>query len=109
MKSKKNYLKFLNDNYFFEIGYTKKESKLKSDVKEEVYDWETLAQEVGVEATDEQSFKEAVANAMNKPAPVNDTIQILQGFLKMSDMDLVKSDLQYFVLQLLEMQFRIEY
>ena len=30
MKSKKNYLKFLNDNYFFEIGYTKKESKLKN-------------------------------------------------------------------------------
>jgi transposase len=31
MKSKKNYLKFLNDNYFFEIGYTKKESKLKNN------------------------------------------------------------------------------
>ena len=72
----------------------KKESKPKSNVKEEVYDWETLAQEVGVEATDEQSFKEAVANALNKPAPVNDTIQNLQGFLKMSDMDLVKSDLE---------------
>jgi hypothetical protein len=28
---KKNYLKFLNDNYFFEIGYTKKESKLKNN------------------------------------------------------------------------------
>tara|TARA_R110002020_G_scaffold17225_16_gene60832 strand:- start:2413 stop:3420 length:1008 start_codon:yes stop_codon:yes gene_type:complete len=70
------------------------EVKPKSNVKEDVYDWETLAEEMGVEATDEKSFKEAVANAMNKPAPVNDTIQNLQGFLKMADMDLVKSDLE---------------
>ena len=29
MKSK-NYLTYLNDNYFFEVGYLKKESKLKN-------------------------------------------------------------------------------
>tara|TARA_R100001015_G_C4599004_1_gene154079 strand:+ start:544 stop:783 length:240 start_codon:yes stop_codon:yes gene_type:complete len=27
---KKNYLTYLNDNYFYEIGYIKKESKLKN-------------------------------------------------------------------------------
>jgi hypothetical protein len=26
----KNYLTYLNDNYFFEVGYLKKESKLKN-------------------------------------------------------------------------------
>ena len=26
----KNYLTYLNDNYFFEVGYIKKESKLKN-------------------------------------------------------------------------------
>ena len=71
----------------------KKEEK-GEDVKEAVYDWGTLAQELGVEAKDEESFKKAIVAAINEPAPVNDTIQNLQGFLNMKDVELVKADLE---------------
>mgnify|MGYP003148618426 CR=1 FL=1 len=66
----------------------------KEDVKESVYDWQTLGAEFGVEAEDEKSFKEAIRNAIEEPTPVTDTIQNLQGFLKMDDAQLVASDLE---------------
>ena len=65
----------------------------KENVKEAVYDWETLAAELGVKATDEKTFKEAVKSAIDEPSIVTDTITELQNFIKMSDHDLVKSDL----------------
>lgn len=66
----------------------------KEDVKESVYDWQTLGAEFGIEAEDEKSFKQAIKNAIEEPTPVTDTIQNLQGFLKMDDAQLVASDLE---------------
>mgnify|MGYP003135720762 CR=1 FL=1 len=73
---------------------SKEETKKSENVKEEVYDWQTLASEIGVEAKDEKTFKEAVKRAISEPSPVNDTIQNLQAFLKMNDAQLVASDLE---------------
>ena len=73
---------------------SKEETKKSENVKEEVYDWQTLASEIGVEAKDEKTFKEAVKKAISEPSPVNDTIQNLQAFLKMNDAQLVASDLE---------------
>ena len=66
----------------------------KEDSKEAPYDWETLAGEMGVKATDEKSFKEAVKEMLNNPAPVSDTITQLQDFLKLGDRGLVEADLE---------------
>ena len=66
----------------------------KEDTKEAPYDWETLAGEMGVKATDEKSFKSAVKKILDNPPPVNDTITNLQDFLKMNDRKLVEADLE---------------
>ena len=74
----------------------KKDSKeeSKEDSKDAPYDWETLASEIGVKATDEKSFKAAVKEMLDNPAPVSDTITQLQDFLKMGDRKLVEADLE---------------
>ena len=64
------------------------------EVKESPYDWETLAGEIGVKATDEKSFKTAVKQMLDNPPPVSDTITQLQDFLKMGDRKLVEADLE---------------
>ena len=66
----------------------------KEDVKEAVYDWEALGKELGVNAKNEQEFRNAVKNAVKKSVPVNDAIQNMESFLKMSDKNLVKADLE---------------
>ena len=69
-----------------------KESKEES--KEAPYDWETLAGEIGVKATDEKSFKAEVKKMLDNPPPVNDTITQLQDFLKLNDRKLLEADLE---------------
>tara|TARA_R100001594_G_scaffold27919_1_gene52942 strand:- start:11 stop:1024 length:1014 start_codon:yes stop_codon:yes gene_type:complete len=68
---------------------TKEESS-----SEAPFDWQVLAKELDLDAKDESSFKEAVRQAMSTPAPVNDTIENIQGFLKQNDTTLVASDLK---------------
>jgi hypothetical protein len=68
-----------------------KEEKSSSDAP---FDWEVLAKELDLSAKDESSFKEAVKKAMSTPAPSNDTIENVQGFLKQNDVTLVASDLK---------------
>ena len=71
-----------------------KQEVKKESIEEAVYDWEALGKEFGVEAKDEQGFKQAISKAIKTPAPVNDTIQNLQDYLKLTDKSLVKSDLE---------------
>ena len=71
-----------------------KQEVKKESIEEAVYDWEALGKELGVEAKDEQGFKQAISKAIKTPAPVNDTIQNLQDYLKLTDKSLVKSDLE---------------
>ena len=73
---------------------TPKEEEKKESIEEAVYDWETLGKELGVSAKNEQEFKQAVNKALKTPAPVNDSIQNLQDYLKLTDKSLVKSDLE---------------
>jgi hypothetical protein len=73
---------------------TPKQEVEKESVEEAVYDWETLGKEFGVSVTNEQEFKQAISKAIKTPAPVNDTIQNLQDYLKLTDKSLVKSDLE---------------
>ena len=70
------------------------ESNVEEGSKDEPFDWSVLAKELDLNAKDENSFKQAVKKAMSKPAPVNDTIDTLQSFLKQSDANLVASDLK---------------
>lgn len=70
-----------------------KQEERKESIEEAVYDWESLGREFGVDAKDEQGFKQAINKALKTPAPVNDTIQNLQDYLKLDDKSLVKSDL----------------
>ena len=72
----------------------KKEEEKKEETKEAPYDWETLAGEIGIKANDEKSFKVAVKQMLDNPAPVSDTITQLQDFLKMGDRGLVEADLE---------------
>ena len=72
----------------------KEEESDKTEEKEAPYDWETLASEIGVKATDEESFKAAVKQMLDNPAPVNDTITQLQDFIKMGDRKLIEADLE---------------
>jgi len=72
---------------------TPKQQK-KESIEEAVYDWETLGKEFGVSAKNEKDFKQAINKALKTPAPVNDTIQNLQDYLKLNDKSLVKSDLE---------------
>ena len=72
----------------------KKEEDSKKETKDAPYDWETLAGEIGVKATDEKSFKAEVKKMLDNPPPVNDTITQLQDFLKMGDRRLVEADLE---------------
>ena len=64
------------------------------ETKDAPYDWETLASEIGVKATDEKTFKAEVKKMLDNPPPVSDTITQLQGFLKMGDRKLVEADLE---------------
>ena len=72
----------------------KQEEEEKESIEEAVYDWEALGKEFGVSAKNEQEFKQAINQALKTPAPVNDTIQNLQNYLKLTDKSLVKSDLE---------------
>tara|TARA_R100001198_G_scaffold68269_1_gene40977 strand:+ start:484 stop:1491 length:1008 start_codon:yes stop_codon:yes gene_type:complete len=58
------------------------------------FDWQVLAKELDLDAKDEASFKSAVKKAMSTPAPSNDTIENIEGFLKQNDISLVASDLK---------------
>ena len=71
-----------------------KQEEKKESIEEAVYDWEALGKEFGVSAKNEQEFKQAINKALKTPAPVNDTIQNLQDYLKLTDKSLVKSDLE---------------
>ena len=71
-----------------------KQEEKKESIEEAVYDWEALGKEFGVQAKNEQEFKQAINKAIKTPAPVNDTIQNLQDYLKLDDNSLVKSDLE---------------
>ena len=73
---------------------TKEEESDKTEEKEAPYDWETLANEIGVKAKDEESFKTAVKQMLDNPAPVSDTVTQLQDFLKMGDRKLIEADLE---------------
>ena len=66
----------------------------KEGVEETVYDWEALGKELGVSAKNEDEFRNAVKSAVKKSVPVNDSIQNMEGFLKMTDKSLVKADLE---------------
>ena len=70
------------------------EDKKEEEVKEAPYDWETLASEMGVKATDEKSFKAEIKKMLDNPVPANDTITQLQDFLKLGDRGLVEADLE---------------
>tara|TARA_R110002012_G_scaffold45983_4_gene121975 strand:- start:4039 stop:5049 length:1011 start_codon:yes stop_codon:yes gene_type:complete len=70
------------------------ESATETSSEDAPFDWSTLANELDLNAKDEESFKNAVRSALSKPAPVNDTIDTLQSFLKQSDANLVASDLK---------------
>ena len=82
------------DDNWDETSKVKSEETSKEETKEAPYDWETLAGEIGVKATDEKSFKEEVKKMLDNPAPVSDTVTQLQGFLQMTDRKLVEKDLE---------------
>ena len=72
----------------------KPKQEKKENIEETVYDWASLGKELGVNAKNEEEFRSAVKNAVKKSVPVNDAIQNMEGFLKMTDKSLVKADLE---------------
>tara|TARA_Y100000401_G_scaffold110016_1_gene106819 strand:- start:559 stop:1575 length:1017 start_codon:yes stop_codon:yes gene_type:complete len=74
------------------------------DVEEEVakeeqpapaeLDWESISKETGIEATSKEEFIAKVQDAMKPQVSDNDTIKNLNGYLDLSDKDLVIADMR---------------
>lgn len=74
------------------------------DVEEEVakeeqpapaeLDWEGISKETGIEATSKEEFIAKVQDAMKPQVSDNDTIKNLNGYLDLSDKDLVIADMR---------------
>lgn len=74
------------------------------DVEEEVakeeqsapaeLDWESISKEAGIEATSKEEFIAKVQDAMKPQVSDNDTIKNLNGYLELSDKDLVIADMR---------------
>mgnify|MGYP003135116251 CR=1 FL=1 len=69
-------------------------AETKEEPSAEEFDWEGLSKEAGIEAASKEEFIAKVQDAMKPQVSDNDTIKNLNGYLELSDKDLVIADMR---------------